>query len=60
MYQVHFLFDTLTEAVWLVFDVEGPDDRAVIVVPAGFIDVPAQIVVPVLSHGTTLSDSTCA
>lgn len=40
MYQVHFLFDTLMGAVWLVFDVEGPDDR-VIVVPA-FIDVPAQ------------------
>lgn len=47
MYQVHFLFDTLTGAVRLVFDVEGPDDRA-IVVPA-FIDVPAQSVVPILS-----------
>lgn len=41
MYQVHFLFDTLMGAVRLVFDVEGLDDR-VIVVPV-FIDVPAQL-----------------
>jgi len=31
MYQVHFLFDTLMGAVWLVFDVdEGPNDRVIV------------------------------
>jgi len=53
MYQVHFLFDTLMGAVWLVFDVdESPNDRVIV---SGVYRRSGPIV-PVLSHGTMLSD----